>query len=261
MVRKKTACVGCCVIAAVPGIPIVLLAIFNIVTSYTPVADPLFNNRPLVHWLSQVDSDIPAERLEASKILADIVLHGASMPMSCHPLGGLVPSFRRDVRIAEHRHEFIGRHVLQIFAALESIACADDPPNNLEAMLALSQVGRWCGEDEQLQVLPILIAACNDRNPELRKAAIENLMNALSNFHGYDSYNNLPIAKLRPLIVSALDDEQLRSEAMNISGMMGTRAGPDVVDALLRLKQEHTNEPPGFHSQLDWALRRAQGEQ
>jgi hypothetical protein len=128
-------------------------------------------------------------------------------------------------------------------------------------MLALTHVGIWCGEDEQRRVRPLLIAACDDHNAEMRKLATKNVMNALRKFHGYDSYNKLPIANLRPLIVSALDDEQLRSEAVNISGMMGTRAGQGVIDALQRVKQEQINETHGFHSQLDWAIRRVHGEQ
>jgi hypothetical protein len=262
MVRNSTFCVGCGLVAAIPAVPFVLLVVASILARYIPIDDPLFQRKPLENWLAQVESDIPAERDEAARILADIFARSAfDEPMNCHPLGGLDPSFQRDVLVARHHNRFISLHALPISAALERIACREDPPNNPDAMRGLSCVGRWAGEDEQRRVLPLLIADCNDRNTETRKLAIGNVMTALRYSNGYESYGMLPIEDFRPLILEALDDEQHRRDAVNILGMMGTRAGPEVLDDLLRVKEEESGETYGTRSQIDWAIGRVRGEQ
>lgn len=42
---------------------------------------------------------------------------------------------------------------------------------------------------------------------------------------------------------------------------MGTRAGPEVLDDLLRVKEEESGETYGTRSQIDWAIGRVRGEQ
>ena len=261
MDRKSIVCLGCGLVAAVPAVPFVLLVVASLLVRYIPIDDPLLQKRHLEHWLVQVDSSIPAERDEAARILADTFARGFSEPMSCHPLSMLDSSFTREVLVARHHNEFISQNALQISAALERIACRGNPPYNPEAMRGLSCVGMWAGEHEQRRVLPLLIAACNDRNTETRTLAIRNLITALRHFAGYASYGMLPIEVLRPLILEALDEKQHRWDAVNILGMIGTRAGPEVLENLLRVKEEEAGEPEGSRSQIDWAIRRVRGEQ
>jgi len=245
---------GC---TTVTGIPVAVMAFIAFLLFRASQAEnPLLRGGTISEWVERADDSDPQVHAEAIGVLAGLLNSIADPgPMNC---AGPDPfTWVEQRRIAWFCSDVRSR-LPQIIALLEVTAADQEAEARVVAIQSLTHVSSWTDAAEVRRLLPLLIKACHDEDPDVRQAARECIIENLAHgFRGYNDYVGLPIQDLIPILTAPDLSGSHRYYAVVSLGMIG----PEAVAALPRLEQiiaDAEQNPDGtcVVQQARWAMQR-----